>query len=71
MVLLDVVYMSMNRIKSYESVTPKLMEDSDVALSYVGISQKRKGWCSIAVVGISLRYETKVIEPVGEPSNTT
>ena len=24
-----------------------------------------------AAVGISLRYETKVIEPVGEPSNTT
>ena len=24
-----------------------------------------------AAVGMSLRYETKVIEPVGEPSNTT
>ena len=27
MVLLDVVYLSMNRDKSYENVTPKLMED--------------------------------------------
>ena len=43
----------------------------DVAWSYVGISPKRKGWCSTAAVGISLTYETKVIEPVGEPSNTT
>ena len=32
-------------------------------------SQKRNGLCSTAAVGISLRYETKVIEPVGEPSN--
>jgi hypothetical protein len=27
MVLLDVVYLRMNRDKSYENVTPKLMED--------------------------------------------
>ena len=26
---------------------------------------------STAAVGISLRYDTKVIEPVGEPRNTT
>ena len=28
MVLLDVVYLSMNRNRSYASVTPKLMEDT-------------------------------------------
>ena len=28
MVLLDVVYLSMNRSRSYASVTPKLMEDT-------------------------------------------
>ena len=43
----------------------------DVGLNFVGISPKRKGFCSTATVGISLSDETKVIEPVVEPSNTT
>ena len=43
----------------------------DVCLNYVGISPKRKGSCNTATVGISLSDETKVIEPVGEPRNTT
>ena len=34
----------------------------DVGLNYVGISPKRKGWCSTTTVGISLSDETKVIE---------
>ena len=39
-------------------------------VSYVGISSKRRGWCSTVEISISLSYETKVINPVGEPSNT-
>ena len=45
--------------------------EHDCGLNYVGISPKRKGRCSTATVGISLSDETKVIEPVGEPHNTT
>ena len=45
--------------------------EGDVCLNYVGISPKRKGRCSTATVGISLSDETKVIELVGEPRNTT
>ena len=43
----------------------------DACLNYVGISPKRRGWCSTTMVGISLSDETKVIEPVGELHNTT
>ena len=43
----------------------------DVGLNYVGISPKRKGWCSTSTVGISLSDENKVIELVGESRNTT
>ena len=32
MVLLDVVYLSMNRNRSYASVTPKLMEDTTLEI---------------------------------------
>ena len=32
MVLLDVVYLSMNRNKSYASVTPRLMEDTTLEI---------------------------------------
>ena len=32
MVLLDVVYLSMNRNRSYTSVTPKLMEDTTLEI---------------------------------------
>ena len=53
------------------NATPSNKAGDYAARSYVGISPKRKGWCSTTAVGISLSEETKVIEPVGEPCNTT
>ena len=58
-----------------EVITPilnilKMKVLPDVAWSYIGISPKRKRWCSTVTVSISLSYETKFVNPVGEPSNT-
>ena len=46
MVLLDVVYLSMNRSRSYASVTPKLMEDTmlEIELHIIKVLQSSFYW---------------------------
>ena len=49
---------------SSPTMAPEILLDG--SWNYTGISLEREGWCSTSTVGISLSYETKVIEPVGE-----
>ena len=44
MVLLDVVYLSMNRNRSYASVTPKLMEDTTLE------TELRTRYCNLVFI---------------------
>ena len=46
MVLLDVVYLSMNRNRSYASVTPKLMEDTTLEI------ELRIRYCNPVFIGL-------------------
>ena len=46
MVLLDVVYLSMNRNRSYASVTPKLMEDTMLEI------ELHIRYCNLVFIGL-------------------
>ena len=46
MVLLDVVYLSMNRNRSYASVTPKLMEDTMLEI------ELHTRYCNLVFIGL-------------------
>ena len=46
MVLLDVVYLSMNRNKSYASVTPRLMEDTTLEIELL------TRYCNLDFIGL-------------------
>ena len=46
MVLLDVVYLSMNRNRSYTSVTPKLMEDTMLEI------ELHIRYCNLVFIGL-------------------
>ena len=46
MVLLDVVYVSMNRNRSYASVTPKLMEDTTLEI------ELHIRYCNLVFIGL-------------------
>ena len=61
MVLLDVVYLSMNRNRSYASVTPRLMEDTTVEIElhiryfhpvFIGLSSKMPVSLSCLVMNV-------------------
>ena len=46
MVLLDVVYLSMNRKRSYASVTPRLMEDTTLEI------ELHIRYCNLVYIGL-------------------
>ena len=46
MVLLDVVYLSMNRNRSYASVTPRLMEDTTLEI------ELHIRYCNLVFIGL-------------------